>query len=241
MNGRGALVTGASSGIGAATARRFGADGAAVVLAARNESGLADVAADLPDETLVVPTDVTDPDAVTALTEARIDRFGRLDTVVVNAGTGERRNVPLADLPVAEFEAVTRTNVHGVFHTVQATLPALRDSAGTLAFVGSYKGKHPSTSTPVYAASKWWLRGFTASVAGRVGPDGVAVTVVNPSGVPTAFGSEFRERSNEACLDPGRELSPEAVADAIAFATRQERPGAVAELDLYRRDIYARF
>lgn len=236
-----ALVTGASSGIGVATARRFARDGASVVLAARSAHRLDDVASDLPGETLVVPTDVTDPEAVAALAEATEDRFGRIDTVVVNAGTGERRNVPLADLPLGEFETVTETNVHGAFYTVRATLPVLRESEGTLAFVGSYKSRYPSTSTPVYAASKWWLRGFAASVAGRVGPDGVGVTLVNPSGVPTAFGSEFRDQDNADRLDPDRELAAADVADAIAYAARQDAPATVAELDLYRRDVYERF
>jgi NADP-dependent 3-hydroxy acid dehydrogenase YdfG len=107
--------------------------------------------------------------------------------------------------------------------------------------VGSFKGKFPSASTPVYAASKWWLRGFAASVAARVGPDGVGVTVVNPSGVPTAFGSEFREATNAERLDPDTEIDAADVAEAVSYAARQEPPAAVAELDLYRRDILARF
>ena len=238
------LITGGSSGIGAATARRFATDGAAVVLAARSESSLSATAGELADtdgEVLTVPTDVTDPEAVSALLDATIDRFGRLDAAVVNAGVGEQRDVPLPELPIEQFEQVTETNVHGAYYTARAALPALRETGGTVVFIGSYKGKYPSTSTPVYAASKWWLRGFAASLAGRVGPDGVAVSLINPSGVPTDFGSDFRAETNDEALDPERTITASDVADAIRYAVRQDAPAAVTELDLYRQDIYERF
>jgi NADP-dependent 3-hydroxy acid dehydrogenase YdfG len=239
-----ALITGASSGIGAATARRLAADGTDVVLAARRDGSLESVRDQCERagvDALAVPTDVTDRAAVDALVEAAVDRFGHLDIAVVNAGIGEARDVPLSDLPVDQFERVTATNIHGAYYTTRAVLPALRESDGALVYVGSYKGKHPSTSTPVYAASKWWLRGFALSVSGRVGPDGVAVTLVNPSGVRTAFGSEFRDQTNNSVLDASTTLDPTDVADAIAYATEQEAPVAVTELDLNRRDIFERF
>lgn len=242
--GRVALVTGASGGIGAATARLLAADGASVVLAARSEGPLTAVAESCRERgaaALAVPTDVTDHGAVEALVAATTERFGRLDVTVVAAGVGEERDRPLDSLPVEQFRRVTRTNVDGAFHTARAALPALRATEGSLVFVGSFKGKFPSASTPVYAASKWWLRGFAASVAARVGPEGVGVTVVNPSGVPTGFGSEFRDATNADRLDPEAELDATDVADAVAFAARQEAPATVTELDLNRRDILARF
>lgn len=239
-----ALITGASSGIGAATARRLADAGVDVVLAARREAALADVAADCEAagvDAVSVPTDVTDHAAVEALVDATLERFGRLDIAVVNAGIGEARDVPVSELPVEQFDRVTATNVHGAFYTTRAALPPLRDAGGALVFVGSYKGKHPSTSTPVYAASKWWLRGFALSVAGQVGPDGVGVTLVNPSGVTTRFGTEFRDRPNTAALDDASTLDATDVAEAIAYAAAQEPPATVTELDLNRRDIFERF
>lgn len=238
------VITGGSSGIGAATAQRFAAAGSHVVLAARRQQPLSELATELETdevETLAVPTDVTDPDDVAALFEATLDRFGRLDTVVVNAGTGEGRQIPLGEFPVEEFRTVTRTNVDGAFFTTREAVAALKQTQGTLVYVGSYKGKYPSTSTPVYAASKWWLRGFAASVAGRVGPDGVAVTLINPSGVPTKFGSQFRDETNEESLDPDQTITADDVANAIRYAADQESPAAAAEIDLYRQDIYERF
>jgi hypothetical protein len=239
-----ALVTGAGRGIGAATARRLAADHD-VVLAARSGGEIDDVAATVRAEAgaaaLAVPTDVGDPDEVAALVEATLERFGRLDAVVVNAGTGEPRNVPIEELSLEEYRRVMATNVDGAFHTVRAALPALREAAGTLVFLGSYKGLYPSTSTPVYAASKWWLRGFAQSLAGRVGPEGVAVSVINPTGVPTAFGRDSREATNADRLDPEEVLSAEEVADAVAYAVGAAPPGTVAELNLFRRDVYRRF
>lgn len=240
-----ALITGASRGIGEATARRLAADGWTVVLAARSADELQAVANGITDTTdgtaRAVPTDVTDPDAVQALVDTTLERVGRLDCVVVNAGTGERRNVALTELSLEEYETVRATNVDGAFYTTRAVLDPLRDTDGTLVFVGSYKGKYPSTSTPVYAASKWWLRGFAQSVAGRVGPDGVAVSLVNPTGVPTSFGRDTREQENAELLDGQDVISASDVADAIATAIGQDPPGAITELDLFRRDIYERF
>ena len=238
------VVTGASAGIGAATARRLANEGTHVVLAARRADRLEAVADDCRSagvEAAVVPTDVTDRTAVEALFTAVEERFGRLDGVVVNAGIGEEYTDAVETLPVEQFEAVTETNVHGAFYTTRAALPALRDHGGTVVFVGSYKGQYPSTSSPVYAASKWWLRGFAKSIAGQVGPDGVAVTTVNPTGVRTEFGSEFRDRPNADALDPASTVGVDDVADAIAFALAQDPPTTVAEIDLYRRDIHERF
>ena len=238
------VVTGASAGIGAATARRLAADGTRVVLAARRAERLEAVADDCRSagvETAVVPTDVTDRAAVEALFTAVEERCGRLDGVVVNAGIGEEHTDAVDALPVEQFEAVTETNVHGAFYTTRAALPALREHGGTIVFVGSYKGIYPSTSSPVYAASKWWLRGFAKSVAGQVGSDGVAVTIVNPTGVRTEFGSEFRDQPNAEALDPSTTVGVDDVADSIAFALTQDSPTAVAELNLFRQDIHERF
>ena len=236
LAGASVLVTGASSGIGAATAEQAAELGAEVVLAARRESKLAGVAETVKDaggRAHAVPTDVTDPDAVGALIETAVERTGGLDAVVANAGTGEPRDAPL---DTAEFERVTRTNVDGVFHTASAALSPLRESGGSLVFVGSYLGKHPGAATPVYDASKWWLRGFAGSLAARHG-DEVGVSVVSPSGVRTEFGHDARDQTNEERYAEGEVLSAAQVAASVVFCLRQTPPANVAELDLYRRGI----
>jgi hypothetical protein len=234
-------VTGASAGIGEATVETLAAAGADVALAARREERLADLARrverDHGVEALGVPTDVREEAEVTACIEQTLDAFGRLDAVVVNAGLA--RGSSVADLSTEEYRTMMATNVDGAFFTARAALPHLVETDGNLVFVGSFAGQYPRPFNPVYAATKWWLRGFAHSLAAEAGDDGVAVTVVNPSEVRTEFGSEDGEAFEER-FDPGEVTEPSEVADAIGFAVRQD-DSTVSELDLYRRDKFAGF
>jgi NADP-dependent 3-hydroxy acid dehydrogenase YdfG len=135
---------------------------------------------------------------------------------------------------------MTRVNCDGAFHLARATLPHLRASAGNLVFVGSIAGEYPRPFNPVYAATKWWTRGFAHSLAAQVGDEDVAVTTVNPSEVRTEFFSEEGTPIAER-HEPGSVSEPEDVAAAIVFAARQQPPNTVHELDLYRRDKLSHF
>jgi len=232
------VVTGASSGIGEATAHEFASRGARVALASRSEDRLTDIAADLETEygteTLVVPTDVRDEDAVENLIETVVDEFGGLDVLVNNAGLGLGGDV--ADLSTEDYRTMMDTNVDGVFFATRAALPHLAASDGNLIFVGSFAGQYPRPGNPVYAATKWWVRGFAHSVEAQTGTDGVGVTVVNPTEVRTEFasesGSSFAER-----FEPGEVSEPKEIADAIGFAAAQDN-STVHEIDVYRRDKF---
>ena len=234
-----ALVTGASSGIGEATIHALASEGAQVVLLARREARLNELAAEVEAthdvETLVVPTDVRDELAVDAAVERTVGAFGRLDVVVNNAGLA--RGSSVEDMETDEYRAMTDTNVDGVFFVTRAVLPHLKESEGNLVFVGSFAGQYPRPFNPVYAATKWWVRGFAHSVEADVGSDGVGVSVVNPSEVRTEFGSTYGE-SFEERFDPGEVTEPDEIADAICFCAKQER-STVSELDLYRRDKFS--
>jgi NADP-dependent 3-hydroxy acid dehydrogenase YdfG len=248
-----ALVTGASSGIGRATAKRLAGDGADVALAARRADELRDAAdaieAETDADTLVVPTDVTDYEGVERAVERTVSELGGVDVLVNNAGTGTTPSatgaddavVPLEEIPREQYHDVTDVNVDGMYNVTRAALPHLREASGTAVFVGSFAGQYPRPNYPIYAASKWWTRGFALSLAGQVGPDGVAVTVVNPTVVRTAFGTDHSEEVPMDRFAPGEVTEPEEVADAIAFTADQESPTAVTELDLYRRDKFADF
>jgi NADP-dependent 3-hydroxy acid dehydrogenase YdfG len=228
------LVTGASSGIGESTALAFAAAGAAVVLAARREGRLRDLAdridREYGTETVVVPTDVTDPDAVAEMVARSVEALGGLDVVVNNAGI-LRMAERLEDMPVEAYRAMRAVNVDGMFYTARAALPYLRESEGTLVFVGSDSAKHADPMLATYAATKWWTRGFALSLEAREGRHGVSVSVVNPGDTVTDINFEGRPLSET--IDPGDALAPAEVASAIVFAASQESGSTVAELDLY--------
>ncbi len=238
LQGAVAIVTGASSGIGAATARSLAADGANVVLAARREAELAAIAAEIEEEhgvtATAVPTDVTDEAACQSLIDQTLVTHGRLDLLVNNAGVG--RGGDVAELGTEEYRTMMAVNTDGCFFTTRAALPALAEG-GHLIFVGSIAGEYPRPANPVYAATKWWVQGFAHSLAAQYGGEGFAITVVNPSEVRTGFGgadgAPFRER-----FEPGSVTEPAEVAEAIAYAAGAG-PSVPFEIDLYRRDKFA--
>ena len=233
-----ALVTGASSGIGEATARALARDGADVALAARRRERLESVAegieAEFDVDTLVVPADVRDEAAVEAMLETAVETFGRLDVQVNNAGVGVGGDVEATTTD--QYRLMMETNVDGVFFATRAAIPHLRETGGNLVFVGSFAGQYPRPGNPIYAATKWWVRGFAHSLEGQIGPDGVGVTVINPTEVRTEFASEESEAFAER-FEPGEVTEPEEIADAVAFAAAQDR-STVHEIDLYRRDKF---
>ncbi|SFR57865.1 SDR family oxidoreductase [Halogeometricum limi] len=238
LRGQTALVTGASSGIGAATAHRLADEGANVALVARREDRLEALADELEAghgvETLVHPADVREETRVDDAVDAVAERFGRLDVVVVNAGLA--RGSDVTSMTTEQYRTMMDTNLDGSFFLTRASIPHLAESEGVLVFLGSFAGHYPRPFNPVYAATKWWVRGFAHSVAASAGEDGVAVTVVNPSEVRTEFaveGETFADR-----FDAGEVTEPEEVADAVVFAAKQDN-SAVQELNLYRRDKFS--
>jgi NADP-dependent 3-hydroxy acid dehydrogenase YdfG len=231
-----AVITGASSGIGAETARLLASDGANLVLAARREERLEELAdeleADYGVDAAAVPTNVRDEAAVDALIDETVSTFGSLDVLVNNAGLARGSDVD--EMSTQDYRTMMETNVDGVFFATRAALPHLVESEGHLVFLGSFAGQYPRPFNPVYAASKWAVRGFALSVEASVGPEGVAVTVVNPSEVRTEFGSESGEAFEDR-FDPGEVTEPEEVAEAIQFAVRRDG-STMSEIDVYRRD-----
>lgn len=238
LTGRTALVTGASSGIGRATAETLARDGASVVLAARRRDRLDSVretiAAEHGVETMVQETDVTDEHQVAELVENTVGEFGSLDIVVNNAGVSYLE--PVAEMDSESFDAMLQVNVYGLFFVARAAIPHLRDAEGNLVFIGSFSGQHPNAAHPVYSATKWWARGFALGLAGQIGGENVAVTVVNPSEVRTELGGSGDRRPTKDRYEPGEITEPSDVAETVVFAAKQEPPNTINELDIYRRD-----
>ena len=186
LTGRVVIVTGSSSGIGAATARLLHEAGARPVLAARRADRIAALAAEL-GGALAVPTDVTDPAQQQALVDAALDRHGRVDGLVANAGASLHH--PLAEVDAAQFRALLDLNVVSVVTAIQSVLPAMRrQGAGRIVTVSSGTTRTALPGVGAYAASKAAVNMLTEVARKELAADGIDVSLVLPSITATEFG-----------------------------------------------------
>lgn len=205
-----AVVTGASSGIGEATARALAREGCRVALVARREDRLERIATEIENgRTLVVPTDVTDEDEVTAMVEEIREVFGSIDILVNNAGV--LRGDPVADADRSDFRRQVQVNLLGVMNTTHAALPAmLASDGGDVVAVSSMNVRYPAEGGSAYTATKFGVNGFCRSLRKEMADEDVRVTIVMPGPVVT----EMRDWEEW----DGRALEPADVAETIAFA-----------------------
>ncbi len=178
------LITGASSGIGEATARALVEDGWQVALAARSLDRLELLAAELGDAALALRCDVTEWDDQQAAVAATLQRFGRLDAAWANAGFGASRGF-LAETP-EHWRSMVLTNVYGVALTIRATLPALKESRGHVLLTGSVAGRRPLPGS-LYSSTKHAVHAMAESLRQEVDGTGIRVTVIAPGIVATPF------------------------------------------------------
>jgi NAD(P)-dependent dehydrogenase (short-subunit alcohol dehydrogenase family) len=184
-----ALVTGASQGIGAACAQALSAAGHRVALVARNESALEDVAASLPGETLVLPTDVLDPDALEAAF-ARVEQaWGRVEILVVNAGAS--MSAPLVRTTDDDWQRMLDLNLTAPFRCLRRALPSMTEAGfGRVVVIASVAGKVGSVRIAAYTASKHGVLGLVRTAAAEVARSGVTVNAVCPGYVDTPMTDE---------------------------------------------------
>jgi NADP-dependent 3-hydroxy acid dehydrogenase YdfG len=222
INGAVVLVTGASSGIGAATARAASRAGARVVLIARREERIRQLAEELGDA-VAVPCDVTDRAQVEAAVHTAIDKFGRIDVLVNNAGQGLQATVDAIDPD--DFRALLELNLVAPLVTMQAVLPGMRKQ-GTGAIVNVGSGIIWSTlpGSGAYSASKAGLQKLSAIARAEVADAGIAVSLMFPSITETEFVGTVRGSVEDALqMEASSGLqpqSPEGVADAILDLVR---------------------
>ncbi|HEX3795877.1 MAG TPA: SDR family oxidoreductase [Acidimicrobiales bacterium] len=216
------IVTGSSSGIGEAVARSFAAIGAGVVVNSATSvvAGEA-VAASLPDA-IYVQGDIADPEVTTRLVDAALERWGRLDTLVNNAGT--TAVIPHHDLAAASVDVWRRifeVNVFGTWSMTLAALPALQESHGSVVNVASVAGLRPTGSSIPYAASKAALNHMTVLLAKTVGP-GVRVNAVAPGLIDTPWTADWGVVRDfvEAVAPLKRVGQPEDVAEVVLSLAR---------------------
>jgi short-subunit dehydrogenase len=232
MSGRVVIVTGASSGIGEATARAFGRAGDRVVLVARRIERLQQLAASLPDA-LVVPADLARPDDVERVARGTLERYGRIDVLVNNAGLG--RYDWLERLSVAEIEAQLQVNLLAPILLTRAVLPTmLAQRRGVIVNVSSVAGRIATPTMSIYNAAKFGLDGFSEALRREVGSHGVHVCVIAPGPVEgTEFGAHgVAGRGLRAVRGRWRQLrwlrtNADRVAAAIVTLADRPRPRLV--------------
>jgi 3-hydroxy acid dehydrogenase/malonic semialdehyde reductase len=211
LEGKTAIVTGASSGIGAATARALADNGARVAGGARRVDQLkTEVALEL---------DVTDPESCARFVAQAVEQLGGLDILINNAGLGLGRE-PFDQSREEDEETVLETNVHGLMRLTRLCLPHIRDG-GHIVNLGSVAGRQPYENAAVYVTSKFAVRGFTYALREDLLGRPIHLTTVDPGLVETDFsrvrfrGDEERAKAVYANVEP---LRPEDIAECIVFA-----------------------
>jgi NADP-dependent 3-hydroxy acid dehydrogenase YdfG len=213
-------ITGASSGIGAATARAFVAEGASVVLGARRGSRLAEIASDLGSRVATVEMDVRDPADSQRLVEMAYATFGRLDALVANAGIGAYGGI--MDLTDDQLADMMDTNVAGTVWPIRAAVPGFLDSGkGDIVIVASVAGLRGAGDEAVYAATKFAQVGLAGGLDRELRSAGIRVSTLCPGGTAT----EFAMGAGRTPDMPGLAdmMRPEDVAAAVVTVLQQPR------------------
>jgi short-subunit dehydrogenase len=229
IKGNVVIVTGASSGIGEATARQFGREGAKIVLAARRVDRLESLAQEIAAmntgaETLVVQADLSKLDDIQSLITQTFDKFGRIDVLVNNAGFGRLNWLENLD-PVKDIQAQFDVNVLGVIQTTRQALPVMmKQRSGHIINMCSMAGLVATPTYTVYAACKHAVHGFSEALRREVKPWGIDVSMIYPGGVVTEFKQHAGiKRKTGATTPRSLLLTAEQVGDAVVKLVRRPR------------------
>ncbi len=229
IKGKVVIVTGASSGIGEATAREFGRVGAKVVLAARRVDKLQSLALDINSmangaETFVVQADLSKLEDIQMLVAQTLEKFGRIDVLVNNAGFGRLDWLENLD-PIKDIQAQIDVNVMGVIQTTRQVLPVMiNQRAGSIINMCSMAGLIGTPTYTIYAASKHAVHGFSEALRREVKPWGIDVSLIYPGGVVTEFNQHAGiKRKTNASTPKFMLLTAEQVGSAVVKLVRRPR------------------
>jgi NADP-dependent 3-hydroxy acid dehydrogenase YdfG len=241
LDGTVALVTGASSGIGEATAKRLAAEGAAVAVAARRVDRLERLVAEIAaagGTALAIESDITDRAQADVVVETTVSRLGRLDTVVNNAGL--MLLGPALDAPIEEWERMVDLNVKGLLYVAKAALPHLLKNAEEaprmvtdLVNISSVAGRRARSGSAVYNATKFGVGAFAEALRQEVTERHVRVSLVEPGAVTTELSSHNRPEVLEEIKGRFGEverLEADDIADAISYIVTRPRHVAINEI-----------
>jgi len=226
------ILTGASQGIGAMTAQALGKEGCRVVLAARTEASLATVATQVRQaggEALIIPTDMGDINQVKNLAQRTLDRYGRVDALINNAGYGQFG--PLSELTEAQIRQQFEVNVFGLLFLSQAVIPAMRaQRKGRIINVSSVAGVFTLPFEGLYHASKYAVEALSDALRMELAPFGLYVSVIQPGPVKTNFFNQVRAKSDENYGDgsPYAQLLPQVEVQLQRFIAQGTTPEAIS-------------
>jgi NADP-dependent 3-hydroxy acid dehydrogenase YdfG len=241
LDGTVALVTGASSGIGEATARMLSRQGAAVALVARRADRLERLAAELTElgeRAVAIEADVTQQPQAAGAVERAVNEFGRLDTLVNNAGV--MLNGPIVNAPLEEWDRMVAINISGLLYMAHAALPHLLEAAeqaprrvADMVNISSIAGRFANRGAGVYNATKFGVNAFSESLRQEVTTRHVRVSVIEPGVVKTElFGHQRPETQEryEKMFGGVERLDAADIAEAIEYIVTRPRRVAVAEM-----------
>jgi meso-butanediol dehydrogenase/(S,S)-butanediol dehydrogenase/diacetyl reductase len=226
FEGKVVLLTGAGSGIGAAAARAFAKAGATLVAADKNSEGLQDLEKDLgTDKLMTVSMDTSDPSACESLVTSAVDRFGRIDVLVNDAGVDHTGAVDEGGLD--DWTRVMGTDLNGYFYMIRFAIPHLRQQKGAIVNISSVSGLGGDWNHSFYNAAKGAITNFTRALALDEAKHAVRVNAVNPSLVYTAMTEQMKSQAElikkfEERIPMGRAANPEDIAGPILFLASEQ-------------------
>ncbi len=226
IEGKVVVITGASSGLGEATARHLAAQGAIIALGARRVERIDQIAKDITangGKAIAVATDVTNADAVQALVNKAVEAFGRIDVMINNAGL--MPHSPLERLKIADWNQTIDVNIKGVLYGIAAALPYMKaQKSGHIINVSSVAGRQVRPGSAVYAATKSAVLMISEGLRQEVKPYDLRTTVISPGAVATELPQSVTEPDVAGAIGKFYEnfaIAPESFARAVAFAISQ--------------------